>query len=214
MLRCIIRGSVDIRTRMRHLSYCKGRIWLFASVVLLFCTASHAWEEPNDFRGIKWGTSSGDAENFIRGQWKQRREAGEIIIDTDISKFVSDERLQSRLFRDKVGGLLVTINLDFLDDKFVYATISFKSEDFRIIEGAFKERYGPPMSEARTPVETRFGAKYENKELKWNGPTLHIWLRQYYGKITEGIANLGKLAYLKYLMEKDKKKRGEAAKDL
>ena len=44
--------------------------------------------------------------------------------------------------------------------------------------------------------------------------TLRIWIRQYAGKITDGSANLGKLAYREYLAEKQKKKSDAAGKDL
>lgn len=192
----------------------KTSLFSFALLFLVISTPSHAWQEPDDFRGMKWEISSEDAENFIREQWRQRRQAGEIIVDTDISKSHMDERLKSLVFRDKIGGLPVTIGLEFLDDKFVYARIFFKSKDFRILESAFKDKYGQPMSEALIPVRTASGARYENKELKWNGQSLRIWLRQYDGKVTDGTASLGKLVYLEYLAEKDKKRRDAAAKDL
>ena len=127
-----------------------------------------AWEEPQDFRGLKWGTSSQEAESIIREQWRTRRESGEIIVNTDISTSHVDNRLKYLMFQDKIGDLPAVIDLSFLDDKFIYARIFFKSKDFRLIEAAFKEKYGPPSSEESIPMQTRGGARFENKHIRWN----------------------------------------------
>ena len=31
--------------------------------VMIFSAASYAWDEPEDFRGLKWSISSGEAES-------------------------------------------------------------------------------------------------------------------------------------------------------
>ena len=41
-------------------------------VLALLISPVWAWEEPDNFRGIKWGTSPEDAMAVIRQQWKER----------------------------------------------------------------------------------------------------------------------------------------------
>jgi hypothetical protein len=186
-------------------------------ILLLLTGSAAAWQEPEDFRGIKWETTTAEAEMLIKDQWKRRREAGEIIIGDNITKIPANpptDRVGSFIFKDKIGGLPVDLILYFLDDKFVYAHIFFKTAFFKTLEGAFKEKYGPPTSESIVSMQTRVGAKYEGKELKWSSETFRISLNQYSRTITDGAASIGKMVYLQYLMERDKAKRGVVAKDL
>ncbi len=181
---------------------------------LFFVGAALAFDEPRDFRGIPWEVSSDEAERLIRQQWTSRRADGELVLDTEITKRHWDERVKYFFFRDKLASLPVNFGLSFLDDKFVHAEIFFKSKDFPLIESAFKEKYGSPTTENSIPLQTGFGVRYNGKELRWNGPSMRIWLRQYDGKITDGTASLRKLIFLEYLAQKDKLKKKDAAKDL
>ena len=185
-----------------------------AALVLILSVCAHAFQEPEDFRGLKWGISMEQAEAAIKEQWTRRREAGEVFTTPSIMPFSYDERLKMLLYRDKIGNIPVGLQLYFLDDHFVNATIDFKSAEFGTIEAAFKERYGEPTKEQATAIQNRAGARFEQKELNWSGSDVTILLQRYSGKITDGVARISRQDYIKYMVEKAREKRGKAAKDL
>jgi hypothetical protein len=171
--------------------------------LLIPAWAEPAWNEPEDFRGIKWKASPEEATSFIRDRWERRRKAGEIVLDTEIKQFYEDERVKRLAFRDKIGEVPVRLFFFFLDNQFIYVSIHFESNNYSAIKLAFKERYGPPHSERQFST---------NETLNWGGSNIFIMLES--GMITGGIATIGHKVYLEYITQREREKAKKGAKDL
>ena len=164
--------------------------------------AADAWQEPEDFRGLKWGASPSEMYTiFPAAPVKPSLSYGERIK----LFFVSNE---------KIGEVRTFFSIGFLDDGFAYVDISFKESDFTMIDQAFETRYGTPHAVRDVPVQTRAGAKFTNIVKTWNGPSLNIRLERYSNKITDGHAVIAKRAYVDEFMRIRKEKRKDAAKGL
>jgi hypothetical protein len=158
-----------------------------------------SWQEPEDFRGLKWGASVEEMRKVFRTA-AQYRDIGNRI----------------KLFFDlqRIGDRLVELDLGFLDDRFSHASISFKSDDFVVMRDAFITRYGPAHSTTEQTLQNRAGAEFVNPILTWKGPTLTIRIQKYAGTLTDGSADLGKHEFTDELVRIYKQKGKDAAKDL
>ena len=183
-------------------------------VPLILASAALTWNEPEDFRGIKWKATPEEIASAVRAQWKKRREAGEIVLDAEIKEFYEDERVKTLYIRDKIGAVPVSLFFAFLDNQFTDVSIHFESKNYSAIKSAFKERYGPPHSEKQFTIKTKAGVEYVNERLYWAGPNIIIRLEQYGGKITDGIASIGDKRYYEYIAQREREKGKKGAKDL
>ena len=158
-------------------------ILLIPILIVLTCNsalfASEAGREPEDFRGLKWGISIAEANRMIQEQWNKRRESGEIILSTDVAEQYVDDRTRRLLYRDKVGTVVVSIQLNFLDARFVNVILTFESKDFDTIDSAFKARYGKPTIERSVPLSNTFGATFVDQQRLWNFRDLRIALTKH-----------------------------------
>lgn len=184
---------------------------LFLSVPVI-CLA---WNEPQDVRGFKFGSSPEEAIAVQNQRIKDLREKGEIVIDRELKSLgYVEDRAQTFYTKDKVGEVLVTLMLTFLDNKLSRISFDFPSKQFPIMVAAFLEKYGKPSQKKETPVQTKMGALYTNEELNWEGANILIVLSKYSSKITEGAATFGTKEWNKYLLERAKQKSRKAASDL
>lgn len=203
-------------------------ITLLASLLtLLLASASYGFQEPDNFRGVKWDASPEEAKEVIKEQWKKRE------VEFDRYGFASKPEHFARvrdiepktglygkggrgefLFRDTIGDAIVDIHIWFLENKFVQAELRFKSAFFPILEAAFKDRYGAPTLEEEREVQNRAGAKFTNKQISWIGPNVQIRIEKYFGTITDGRATVSQSAYVEYLLKERKEKLKDAAKNL
>jgi len=161
--------------------------------------ADSSWQEPEDFRGLKWGASVEEMRKVFRTA-AQYRDIGNRI----------------KLFFDlqRIGDRVVELDLGFLDDRFSHASISFKSDDFVVMRDAFITRYGPAHSTTEQTLQNRAGAEFVNSILTWTGPTLNIRIQKYApGRVDNGSALLSKHEYTDELVRIYKQKGKDAAKD-
>jgi len=90
--------------------------------------ADSSWQEPEDFRGLKWGASVDEIRK---------------VFPTAQGPFDYGNRIKSfRVGGQRLGDRLVQLDLGFLDDRFSYVYIRFKSDDFQVMRDAFITRYG------------------------------------------------------------------------
>jgi len=101
----------------------------------------------------------------------------------------------------RIGDALVQLYIAFLDDRFSFVYIRFKSADFPVMRDAFIIRYGPAHSTT-------------NQSLNWKGPTLIIHIQNYSTTVNNGTASLIKHEFGDELRRMDKEKGKDAAKDL
>jgi hypothetical protein len=162
---------------------------LFSSffIWLAICSTAFAWEEPDGFLGVKWGSSTAKFRN-------QQPGAQEITNDTGISK----SRMHSFTVANvSLGTVRASINYVFLDDQFVCAYVFFDPKDFLVIERIFTTEYGPPNETKENVISPSIGVEYQNKTLKWEGESILIDIIRYYGARPDGFANIGKKSFLR-----------------
>lgn len=166
--------------------------------IMFLPIACSSWNEPTDFRGIPWDTSP----ELLKKTFPNAHE------------IYQDGRENSYLLDDKVGHVPVTIKFTYLDDKFVYVLISFKSKHFDTLATAFEQKYGKPHKVIENVNKTRAGVEYLDKSLSWSSDTILIVLERYVYNVDDGVAWIARKEYIEYQKEKRKKKSKEAAKGL
>ena len=203
---------------------------LLASLLtLLLASASYGFQEPDNFRGVKWDASLEQAKDVIKEQWNKRGVQFDQYGSAKSPHFAQVRDIEPKaglygparttgsgefLFRDTIGEAIVDIHMWFLENKFVQAELRFKSAFFPILEAAFKDRYGAATLEEEREVQNRAGAKFTNKEISWIGPNVQIRIEKYFGTITDGRATVSQSSYLEYRLKERKEKLKDAAKDL
>jgi hypothetical protein len=167
--------------------------------------AAEPWQEPEDFRGLKFGASVEEMKAVFGN-----------VLPVPAPAIVGTPRIKTFALRgkEKIGAAEVTLGFGFLDDRFAQVYIMFKSADFSTIRGAFMTRYGEPHSVQSTNLKTTMGAEYTNEKLIWKGPTLEIELQKYSGKITDGMAQIMKHELKEEQFRAYRQKQKEGAKDL
>jgi hypothetical protein len=171
-------------------------------VVIASTKAAEPWQEPEDFRGLKWGASVQEMQKF----YPKAMEMPGMFEGKRIKQF--------SVFNQEVGSVKTSFVLGFLDDRFSFASIDFKSSDFPILREAFVTRYGPAHSTREEKLQNRMGTEFTNHVLSWRGPTLSIYVAKYSGKVTDGTARIAKHDYAEELIRAYKQKGKDAAKGL
>jgi hypothetical protein len=180
-----------------------------ASLVLVALTnAGEPWQEPEDFRGLKWGASVEE----MRKVFPLENELREMRSVWAIPTLVGNRIKRFTVSNIKIGTARTTLYIGFLDDRFAYVWINFNSRDFVELREAFITRYGPAHSMTVERLKNRMGAEFENPVLTWEGNTLAIRLANYSGTLTEGAAQLGKHEYVDELLRVQNQRGKDAAK--
>ena len=140
-------------------------------------TPDNTWpQEPTAFRGIPWGSSEKDAKAITNTNFRCFNNQTEMSVGT--------ERICNASFMlDPVG---MTVLLIFSDGKFVSTVGDFNSDDYTTVRTVFVEKYGPPTTTSNSAVKTRMGVEYQQEQLTWVGPNIHIKLSRFGSEATEG----------------------------
>jgi hypothetical protein len=161
----------------------------FALVSLLAAPAM-AFEEPDSFRGVKWGASRKD----LRAQLQR---AGDTV------KCEPTIGCRSPVM---IGPSPVQASYLFTpgEDKFEVAYLSFAPMHYAALRTIFEERYGVPSNVQEQEIQNRMGAKYTNETAIWAGSLVTISLSRYGSKLDQGRAWIGLTAALDRQSEKTK----------
>ncbi|HEY7166134.1 MAG TPA: hypothetical protein VIB79_16305 [Candidatus Binatia bacterium] len=160
--------------------------FLLFLVALANCSTALAWEEPDGFLGLRWGSPTAEFRD-------QQPRAQEMTTDA------LNPKGRTRSFAVANAGIQtvsVNINYVFLDDQFVCAYVFFAPKEFFAIESIFASQYGPPHETKQNVLSPQIGVEYQNKTLKWEGETIIIEVSRYYGARPDGFAAVGKKSFL------------------
>jgi hypothetical protein len=152
----------------------------FALVVVLAVPAL-AFNEPDGFRGLKWGASKEELD-------KAEAERGNSLGPHCLA--MSDSHQQTCIAGGTIGDARVSIHYRFRDNKLVRVMFGFATSDFTVILGAFTERYGAPTKRREEPYQTRGGIRTTNQVLTWRGKSVEIEIMLYGESIDKGLADL------------------------
>ena len=135
-------------------------------------TTGFGWNEPDGFRGLKWGAS----QQELQRQMPKARCYGPIC--------------NNPLELTQVGPVHVVPTFYFSDGGLARVILEFSPSAYDALRSIFVERYGAPTSEQREPVKTGAGAEFVNEIAIWDGGIAAVRLEKYSGKITDGRATI------------------------
>jgi hypothetical protein len=171
---------MDVLIAKMHKLFSLVPIWLAV------CSTAFAWEEPDGFLGLKWGTPTAEFR-------EQQPRAVEMTKDGVSSK----ARVRSFTVRDvSLETVRVNINYVFLEDQFICAYVFFDPKEFSVIERVFTTKYGAPNESKENVISPSIGVEYQNKTLKWEGESILIEITRYYGARPDGFVAIGKKSFL------------------
>jgi hypothetical protein len=189
------------------------KCFLLLLVLLLSTMASAAeWKEPDNFRGIKWGTSQEETITIVKRQLKDNgNETSNINDFGNGTLYFEDTFGNPEKTRDFIP---VSFSIYFLENRLVAAQIGFKPEDFNSIEVIFLNRYGRSTGAKNYEVRNAMGARFMNRQLDWVGKKIRIQLLKYSSSITSGVGFVGQQVWLDHRDRESRKAVQDASKGL
>lgn len=175
---------------------------LFVLVFFVFGSlhAAEPWQEPEDFRGLRWGKPFSEAKQFFPT----------ISYDFPLMAFGPIEMYTTK--PQQISDVLVVdFTLGYMNKQFSYAKMGFRADDFDKVRDIFIARYGRPHSSSKSTLRNALGASFVNTTLTWTGPSISIELNRY-ESATEGSAQIGKRSFAIEYERAQKKQSKEAAK--
>jgi hypothetical protein len=190
----MIPGRTNIEMR-----YALMKITFMVSIMLLLgiTNSSYAdtakWEnEPDNFRGITFGSTEDDVKNIIPGIDCKDTKSGRSCYDPYYK------------IGETITGCLLTLN----EGKLSSVNIVFKSDDYDNIKFTFIEKYGKPMKSVNYDIKTRAGVKQKNNKLLWYGDKLIVSLQKYCDDLHNGCSYyMQKSALNRFSKEPEKEKK-------
>src|SRR5262249_3007352 len=135
-------------------------------------------QEPDGFRGLKFGSSEAEAKRIYTLQLCINME-GE-----------SETSGRGCITEFTIGDTTISGLLQFDNDKFVYGTFDFSSDAFENIRAILVERYGQAVL-SNSVVRNRMNATFTNQQLKWNGKLVEVTLTKYAGDLEHSRFTIG-----------------------
>lgn len=102
----------------------------------------------------------------------------------------------------------------FLEDKLGRVRIDLDSVDFGRLRAAMVEKFGQPTSDARSTVQNRVGASFDNESVRWRIGDGEILLEQRFGSIDNSVVLITADWYARRESEKAKDQAKSSAKNL
>jgi hypothetical protein len=170
------------------------RLALALALVLLLASPAFAFNEPDGFRGLKWGATKDDLDAAAM----KRGDATVLCPPSRPPHAICSTEVM-------IGPAPAMVDYRFRDERFVAVSVRFQPDQFSGVAETFILRYGPPTKRSQEPVQTRGGARLTNDILRWTGKAVVIELRRYAASADEGSAYLWTQAeFARMLAERDK----------
>lgn len=204
---------------------------LTAAILILvgtvWATTACAFNEPDEFMGVKWGMSCQDARSDIETRLteKSKEKVGGIALTFlaptrngnisrgCISASYRGPRYHDLSFQDIIGTTLITVLLKFLDNHFESVELKFVSHSYVGLFKAFSAKYGEPDAVENSVVKNRMGAEFENQTAIWRGKQIGIIMRKLAAKIDEGDAHITTQRWRESVAKQEKDTHEKAVKD-
>jgi hypothetical protein len=166
------------------------------ALVLLFGSSANAWNEPEGFRDIPWGSSPAFVKERLPGL--SCGSSGRCLVTLQIGEVQSS----------------VMFGFEAVDGGMDSVYLRFPSGSFYQMKVTFTERYGEPTSRKSQALQNQMGAKFENEILEWDGEKVRIRLAKYSSKLTDSDAIIETVEGYRARLEKFREKAKEGKKDL
>jgi hypothetical protein len=153
-----------------------------------------AFNEPDGFRGLKWGETKDDLDAAAT----KRGDATVLCPPSRPPHAICSTEAM-------IGPTPATVDYRFRDERFVAVSLRFQPDEFSGVAETFIQRYGSPTNRSQEPVQTRGGTRLTNDILRWTGKAVVIELRRYGASANEGSAYLWTRAeFARLFAERDK----------
>lgn len=175
----------------------------FLVVIILTILPAVAWDEPDSFRNIPWGSPPSVVAEQLKGK--------------DLYEKVScygSGGSSSCMGHVRIGDVRTFVYITFETGGMDHVGLTFPSDAYPRMKIIFVDRYGPPTSSRSETLQNRMGAKYENEILEWTGEKVDIVLHRYGSKLTDSYARIETNESKRRRLEEAKKKLKEGKKDL
>lgn len=180
-------------------------------------TTRKAWvNEPDGYRGLKWGASVGAAAEVL-----DSAEMCLCIYGTDDNSVCKPkpekdpEKIPSRrvcFTTFDVGPVKVKDQITFVNDALAAVSMTFDTDDYERIRAIFIEKYGEPASREASEVHNRMGAAFQQEELDWKGQTVVVSLSRFGSKLTQGAAYITTSVYRDLIIAETEAEKKNATK--
>jgi hypothetical protein len=168
-------------------------------LIVLWPLAGIAWEEPSEFRGMKFGkdltkTIPSCPSDFwpnstikkLYKPWETKIRCWEPSqVDTK-----AGEMYYTFHNFGPIGDVVVQMSGFQLNHRLGQIILLFSSESFSQLLTIFIARYGEPSQQNREEVANAFGATFLNQIAEWHGSNVSIRMKERWTKIDEGIITL------------------------
>lgn len=134
-----------------------------------------AWpQEPKEFRGLPFGSATA------------RDVSSKLKLESFACLEIEGQR--TCLHHGSLGDVKVSEIYTFDEDRLVQVHISFKPEQYLLLQDQFVERYGKAAETWTEPFETVGGGDHTNEIHVWSGDRIVIQLEKFGPSTREGTA--------------------------
>jgi hypothetical protein len=146
---------------------------------LCVATLSFAYDEPDNFAGVKFGED-------VTTQLPNCRESSAFRNKLPCwEELVKDERGDLKNMGE-IQNLVEGIFYTQVEKKLEYVLLEFRTEKARALLDIFKRRYGEPTSVAERPWQSKGGVKTTSIHAEWAGPKISIIFEERGSSIDRG----------------------------
>jgi hypothetical protein len=170
-------------------------------------SSANAFEEPDGFLGVKWGTPREETKTILHNRANQPGSQMSGVYDPSPGMNITLH------FSDKLGGAEVKYMFEFDEGRFYSASIVFDPSNFDTIKTILVGRYGKPTASKASTLTNAMGAKFVNEQFDWIGKTRYVSLSKYVD-LRRGIAMIGPTSELNRQLENRKREIQDAIKGM
>ncbi len=175
-------------------------------ITVLLASSALAWNEPDGFRGLRFGSDESKATQELTELQCDTRPA-DIMRRTGFPERYCSTRLD-------VGDVKLMCQLEFRTGRLVEVHLNFSPHEYEIMEQTFIERYGSPTKITEQPIKTLGGLTTTNRIISWVGRRVVITLTRYWGSLDLAKAMLSTVQELEEQSRILKRLGKSGAKDL
>jgi hypothetical protein len=158
--------------------------------------ASAEWpKEPEDFRGIKFG-SDFDGEAMKRAGIR-------------CSSMEPGSRWCSSILT--LANVKIELTFIFKKEKFVSVLLEYDPKDWDELKPILVERYGEPARSETGVLTNAFGATFLNEKMTWDGARVYFQAAKYGSSLDKGLAGMTLESHIADSAKEQEQKRKKAA---
>ena len=183
------------------------------AVLMLLATEVHAFDDPTDFRGLRFNEDLRHQMSKCPYDWRHTKNYDRIDykercwMDTSSNSFSIDNL-------GPIGNVRLTTNAYQVNDKLGALLISFPSEKFSFIVTHFIEQYGAATTVTESAWVSKGGVRIPNTTTTWKGKDIHIVITHLGGDLKTSTIRIDTQSWRDAIQSNSEDAIKDAAKDL